>query len=415
MSDRITPSGTGPRSKAVTSSIATPLGKPSGLAGLLTLQRLPYWAARIGILIAQLFGRPFRIGSRVFAVSHADVLEGLSRDLDFRLQPINAPKFDQIGYHFILGMDRSDELIGERRVLYTALAKVDSAALQAGAARDIEDRLGTARNGTVDVIEGYARPIAAATASRLFGIHPTDRAAFMDAARAIFGNSFLNAANDKAMTERALVAASLLSDWFNAEIARRRNAEDFGTDMMGALLAGGACDDLVRRTLGGMLVGAIDTTASCVAKVITVLMGERALLARASADRDHPGRMWGWCNEALRRWPHGPVVLRQVENDTSLAGTKVKAGDSLFLWTQAAMLDSQAFPVPHDLRPDRTGASYLHFGGGLHPCAGRAVNAWQIPMLVAGLLERRPTRLDRMTWAGSFPARLPIHLAGARP
>lgn len=410
MTDR----GTGDESE-LPSSIATPPGKPAGILWFLTLRHALYWAARIGIVLARLLGRPLRIFDLVIAARHADVAEGLARDLDFRLQPIHGPKFDLIDYHFILGMDRSSELIDERRILYTALARVDMAALQAAAAEDIAQCLDAAGAGPVDVVEGYARPIAAATASRLFGIAPDDKAAFMNVARAIFGNSFLNITDDKAMTDRALAAARLLTQWFEAEIARRRESRDFGSDMMGALLAAGVGDDLVRRTLGGMLVGAIDTTATCVAKIISVLMEDRVLLARATADRRDLRLMWGWCNEALRRWAHGPFLQRHVACDTMFAGTKVKAGDRLALWTQAAMLDAEAFPVPATLRPDRAGAPYLHLGGGLHPCAGRGVNAWQLPMLVAGLLERSPTRLERMHWAGPFPARLPIHLGTPQP
>jgi cytochrome P450 len=104
--------------------------------------------------------------------------------------------------------------------------------------------------------------------------------------------------------------------------------------------------------------------------------------------------------------------MRKAARDANLAGTAVRAGDSVLLWTQAAMLDAKAFSDPQTLRPDRPDASYLHFGGGLHPCAGRGVNAWQIPMLVVGLLDRRPTKLGPMIWAGPFPAQLPIHLEG---
>jgi cytochrome P450 len=390
--------------------IATPLGKPSGLGGLLTLRHLPDLAARIGI---KLLEKPLRLGSTVIVAPYGLVAEALARDLDFLIQPINAPKFDQIGYHFILGMDRSPELIAERRALYTALARVDETKLQREAQADITRRL-YAAGDEIDLVEDYARPVAAGTAHRLFGIAPDDEAAFRDAARAIFGNSFLNVSGDQAMADRALVAANLLSDWFEAEIARRRASGIFGEDMMGALLAAGHGDDLIRRTLGGMLVGAIDTTANCVAKIMTVLMADKALLRHVRADRDHPTRMEGWCNEALRRWPHGPILLRQAACDTTLGDTEIKAGDKLILWTQAAMLDPSAFPYPRDLRSDRADAPYLHFGGGLHPCAGRGVNAWQIPMLVAGLLERNPDRLGRITWAGLFPAHLPIHFAESR-
>lgn len=395
-------------------AIATPSGRATGLARLLTLRRLPWWAARIGIGLAHLWGRPFRIGRTIIAARHGDVQDGLARDLDFRIEPVNAPRFDQIGYHFILGMDRSAELIAERRQLYAALARVDGPVLRKRAGEDIARHLAAAGAGPIDAIADYARPIAAATASRIFGIgaDPGDRPALMDATRAIFGNSFLNPAGDAAMAQRALAAGNMLSDWFEAEIARRHAAGNPGTDMMGQLLAAGAGDDLTRRTLGGMLVGAIDTTATCVARIMTVLVSDGDLLARARRDAGDIVRVWGWCNEALRRWPHGPALVRKATADTALGGTAVRAGDSVIFWTQAAMLDGAAFPEPLAMRPDRADAVYLHFGGGLHPCAGRGVNAWQIPMLVAGLLARDPLRLGPLRWAGPFPAHLPLYFKG---
>lgn len=397
-----------------TRDLSHPPGRPSGLGFLLTLRVPAYWAARIGIKLAGYLGRPLRLRGTVVVVRHRDVAEALARDLDFCIEPVNAPKFEQIGYRFILGMDRSAELTAERRILYAALAKVDVATLRMEAEKEIASRL-AASPGTIDVVEDYARPVAAATASRLFGIAPADKASFMDAARAVFGNSFLNVDGDKAMSERAMIGANLLSDWFEAEIARRSATGRWGGDLMGMLLAAGATPDLTRRTLGGMLVGAIDTTATAVAKVMTVLMTDKGLLERAMADRADPRLMWGWCNEALRRWAHGPILVRTASCDTILAGTRVRAGDSVILWTQAAMLDPGVFPEPHTLKPDRTDAPYLHLGGGLHPCAGRGINAWQIPLLVAALLDRQPVRLGRMGWAGPFPAHLPIDFAGSAP
>ena len=52
------------------------------------------------------------------------------------------------------------------------------------------------------------------------------------------------------------------------------------------------------------------------------------------------------------------------------------------------MHDASVFPEPGRLRPDRDGAAYLHLGAGVHPCAGRPVNRFQIPLLVAGLVRR---------------------------
>lgn len=393
--------------------LATPPGRPRGAAALFCLRTLPYVAARIGVWLARLWGKPFRLGGAVVAVRHSDVSEVLARDLDFIIRPINGPRFDEIGYHFILGMDRSAELTRERRALYTALAEVDMAELRRAAARRIAQRLAALRGRAFDAIEDYARPLAAETASALFGIAPEDKALFMDVSRAIFGHCFLNVANDKTIAGRAVAAAAVLSGWFDAEIAARRTSGNLGRDLMGRLLRNGASDDLARRSLGGMLVGSIDTTATVVAKVLSVLMADPALLERARADRDDRERLYGWCQEALRRWPHAPLLVRQAACDTTLAGAAVPAGANVILWTQAAMLDASAFPDPETLRPDRPSSAYLHLGGGLHPCAGRGVNAWQIPMLVAGLLEPGLRAVGPVGWAGPFPASLPIALAGS--
>lgn len=397
------------------SPVATPYGKPRDATRVLTWPRLPAMAARIGIALARVWGRPLRLGRTVVVVRHADVSLALSRDLAIHIGPVNGPGFERIGFRFILGMDRSPTLIAERRVLYEALAAVDMAPIQAATRRDIRHRLAARDAGPFDIVADLARPVAAATASRLFGITPDDRDVYMDAARAVFAACFLNPANDVSIAERGKLGANLLTVWFKAEMDRRRDARSFGDDMMGRLLKAGVDDDLIRRTLGGMLVGAIDTTATVVAKVMHVLVADPALCALAQADAQNPQRLWIWCNEALRRWAHGPALSRRVAADCELAGTSLRAGDRVVLWTQAAMFDPQAFPDPAALRGDRSGAAYLHLGGGLHPCAGRSVNAWQIPMIVGALLDLHPGSPGPIRWAGPFPAHVPIQLAGTPP
>jgi len=395
----------------VASDWHTPPGGGGAIATLLRAQRFGWVAARIGIALARAWNKPLRLGQTVIVARHAHVQEVLRRDLDFLIAPVNAARFEAIGYPFILGKDRALPLVDERATLYQALARVDMTPLRHALAAGIEARLGRAAH-SVDIVGDYARPLAGATARALFGIAPADEPAFLDAARAIFAHCFLNLAGDKAVEARAIAAAAQLTAWFGAEIARRRAAGTPGEDLMGQLLRAGASDDLTRRSLGGMLVGSIDTTATVVAKVMAVLLADRALLARAAADADDLERLAGWCDEALRRWCHVPLLGRQAAGETELGGTQVPAAARLILWTQAAMCDPDAFPDPATLRPDRPSGAYLHLGGGLHPCAGRAINRWQIAMLVGGLLARRPQRLEPIAWAGPFPGHARLSLGG---
>jgi len=381
---------------------------PSGGGGLLFGPTLPGIAAMLG---ARFLKKPLRVWKYVVVARHRQVTEVLRRDLDFRIAPVNAQRIDEVNDPFILGMDRSDQLTNERRALYAAFATVDLDALIARAAADADHLIAEAGGGTIDAVGGYARVVAGRTAQRLFGVTGPDDATFLEVARAVFAHTFLNITGDKTIEARAVKAASLMRAWFVDEIARRRAANALGDDLMGALMRRpDVDDDTVRRLLGGMLVGSIDTTASAVAKVLVMLSRDARLAAEVRRDAADPALTMGWCREALRRWPHNPLVQRQTVTDTTLDGVAVRAGSLVFAWTQAAMLDEEAFPEPKEMQQGRPAAGYFHFGGGLHVCAGRAVNDLQIPMLVGKLVARGLGKVGPVRWAGPFPAHVPVEL-----
>jgi len=391
------------------SDIATPPADP----GLLGKPAVFAFGAQLFAAISRWKSGPLKIGNKVIVGRHADAVDVLSRDLEFRIGPINAEKIEAVNGSFVLGMDRGAVLVHERAALYRALAKGGLAAVRQQVERETSDRIDKVGD-EIDVVGDYARPIAAATAKLLFGARPSDDVLFMDVVRAIFGHVFLNLGNDEEIKQRALRAAPYLRDWLKDEIKRRRASGDLGSDMMGALLADPAIpnndagNDLVRRTLGGMLVGSIDTTATCIAKIVVMIGQDSTLASGIAADVGNFPRLHGWCWEALRRWPHNPIVLRRAAIDTRIAEVDVRAGDEIYVFTQAAMLDTSAFPEPQVLNPARPLKPYLHFGGGLHPCAGYDVNAFQIPLLVGALVRRGIKAVGTIGWAGPFPDHLTV-------
>jgi cytochrome P450 len=390
--------------------IVTPSGSTGILASLLSGPTVTALAARLGARFAARWGDPIRFGKKVVVARHANVMEVLQRDLEFLIAPDNETRIVEVNGPFILGMDRGATLVRERSALYHSLAKVDLTRIRTQV--EVQAKSLADAGEEIDVVDGYARPIAAKTATELFGISGSNLQTFMDVARAIFNHVFLNLAGDEAVRQRALNAASLMEGWLNDEIRQRRKSQQLGDDMMGALMkAGSLDDDGVRRTLGGMLVGSIDTTASSVAKIIAMIGKDAALARSIKDDVNDDDRLAGWCREALRRWPHSPILLRRAAGSTALAGVEIRQGDQIFAWTQAAMLDAEVFPDPHYLRPDRPAGAYLHFGGGLHPCAGRVVNAFQIPALVGALVRRGIKSIGPMQWAGPFPSHLPLRFA----
>jgi len=393
-------------------TIVTPV-RPTLIGMLVGGRVLPDLAARIGIRLARWYGKPFRFLRWVIAVRHAQAAEVLARDLEFGIAPINAVKIDEVNAgRFILGMDRSEALERERRGLYEALAAVDLDRLRAETEADIEAVLSDVpAGGEIDAVGSYARPIAARTARRLFGLHAPSERMLMEVARSVFNHTFINPLNDKAIRARAVRAGEHMKQWIDEEIERRDPANP-GGDMIGRLLAQKILDKgAIQRTIGGTFVGSIDTTATVVAKLTKLAAGNPDIAYGMRRDADDLPRLYGWCLDALRLWTHNPALLRSALTDATIAGVAVRKGDTVVAWTQAAMQDASVFDEPRRIRPDRARSIYLHLGGGLHPCAGRAVNSFQIPLLVGGLVRRGLASAGRISWAGPFPNRLPVVLA----
>ncbi|MET1110663.1 MAG: hypothetical protein ABWX67_03960 [Allosphingosinicella sp.] len=392
-------------------TIVTP-ARPTLIGFLVGGRVLPDLAARIGARLARWYGKPFRFLRWVIAARHAQAVEMLQRDLDFGIAPVNAVKIGEVNAGpFILGMDRSAALERERRGLYEALAAIDLERLSAETEADIEAVLAAIpAGGGIDAVRGYARPIAARTARRLFGLHAPSERMLMEVARSVFNHTFINPLNKAAIRERGIRAGEHMKVWIDAEIARRDPA-DPGEDMIGRLLAQGILDkEAVQRTIGGTFVGSIDTTTTVVAKLVKLASRNPDIEFAMRRDADDLHRLYGWGRDALRLWPHNPAILRSALVDTAIAGVAIKRGDSTVAWTQAAMQDSSIVEDPRRVRPDRDRSLYLHLGGGLHPCAGRAVNSFQIPLLVGGLVRRGLARVGGISWAGPFPDRLPVTL-----
>jgi cytochrome P450 len=173
--------------------------------------------------------------------------------------------------------------------------------------------------------------------------------------------------------------------------------------------------ETARRILVGLLVGAIDTTAPTVARIVCVLASDPSLLARVRRDLDDPVRMTGWCWEALRMWAPAPVVFRRTPAAVTLAGRSLPAGCKVAAFTQSAMFDRGAFPLPRQLDPVRPLQHYLLFGGGLHPCAGRGVNGVQMPELVARLLRHDIAAVGPPRFVGPFLDELVVTIRRPHP
>jgi cytochrome P450 len=117
-----------------------------------------------------------------------------------------------------------------------------------------------------------------------------------------------------------------------------------------------------------------------------------------------------FCWEALRRRPHNPLLVRVAAEGAQFGGRPVAAGTRVYAITLTAMQDPAAFPNPRKMDPCRPADRYLHFGRGLHHCAGRDLNALQIPLLVGELIPHLAPGVSEIEFDGPFPDRLTVNL-----
>jgi cytochrome P450 len=367
------------------------------------------------------------IGKRAVVTRHADVIEVLTRDTDFTIAEINETHINQADGPFILGMDRSTQYDTEAATLREVVRPDDLERIRSLVKQNATDLVSAVRPaGKIDVVNGLARLVAIRTVGSYFGIPAPDDPTMMRWMRDIFHEIFVNFTADAKVHDDAMRSGLELRQHMDQVIAARKSHlhdPDQPDDVLGRLLLlqnaehAWLDDRSVRRNLGGLIVGAVDTTSKFVTLAIDELLRRPAALAgaRTAALAGEMQIVRNYAYEAVRFNPHHPVQLRFCKHETELAaGTtrarKIPAGTSVVVATLSAMFDPEVFIEPAQFRVDRE-VEYLHFGFGMHRCFGRAINGVQIPELMATLLRlpnlrRAPGRAGRVAYDSSFPEHL---------
>lgn len=278
---------------------------------------------------------------------------------------------------------------------------------------DVEER--AARDGTVDLLPHFARPLPMDVICALVGVPGPDRPrwrAYGATVAAGAGREFAEAIPG-------------IMDGAKAAIARRR-AEP-GDDLLADLITAQAEDgdrltdtEMVTMVLTLVLAGH-ETTAHLIGNTVAALLAHPDQLARLRAD---PGLLPGAVHEFVRRCSpiHG-TRLRYATEDIEVGGVTIRRGEAVMAVLVAANHDPRHFADPERFditrQPDPRRETHLGFGHGPHYCLGAALARQEAEVAIGTLLRRfpglrlavPPERLDRqpvpMFWR---LARLPVRL-----
>jgi cytochrome P450 len=147
--------------------------------------------------------------------------------------------------------------------------------------------------------------------------------------------------------------------------------------------------------VGGLLIGAVETTSHAVVNALQVLLERPDVLpaAKAAALSRDVEAFDGYVFEALRFKPAFPYFFRTCHRETTLGvgtggETTIRPGTTVLAVTHSAMFDELNFPSPDMFDPRRDLSDTFTFGQGLHECLGIAIARVMVPEVVRQVLRR---------------------------
>ncbi|OJT19065.1 hypothetical protein BO221_36760 [Archangium sp. Cb G35] len=370
-----------------------------------------------------------RLGKRVLVTRAEDVNEVLKTDAVFGVTEIYAERMERTTGAFFLGMENTPQYQREAAISRKAVHPGDMEQIRSMAREHAEQLIALARpTGRLDVVNGLARPVAVGMVDRFFGVPGPDPETMKRWMRVIFWDIFLNPGNGADVTARAKEASAELKRYMEGLITQRKaglateSRDDFVTRLlrMQEDETTRLDDDAVRRNVGGIIVGAVDTTSKALAQLVNELLERPEALGEAqnAARAGDTARVAAHAFEALRFDPHNPLLMRTCHEDYVLArGTdremRIPKGTLVIASTLSAMFDPAVMQHPDEYRVDRPPQGYMHFGRGLHTCYGERINHLVLPEVLGCLLRlrnlrRAPGGEGRMRFEGPFPDRLMV-------
>lgn len=353
----------------------------------------------------------------IVLVSRADdVKEVLARQDSFAV--VYGPRMEAVtgGSNFLLGMQDGPTYSRDISNMRLVFRREDGPALLVPLAAAEAEAILAGCDGQIDLAQHLALPVACAVVERYFGTPFPDRPRLIEWMSLLFWYIFVDLFADPALEVRALAAAASVRTWLDGLIAERKARPTGADDVLNRCLAmQGAghpgMDDLaIRNNLIGYLVGGVAPLANAAAQMVDVLLDRPAALALAHrAAREGDDQLLEGCLfEALRFAPGDPVIYRRALETTmiargSLRACRVPKGAMVLASNASAMFDPAAVRRPGAFRPDRPWQEYLHWGYGLHSCAGAYLNRAVLPAMLKPLLaqpglgraEGQAGRLDR--------------------
>ena len=243
-------------------------------------------------------------------------------------------------------------------------------------------------NGTVEIVSRFAVGLPMTIIALALGVPDDDLATF----KRWSDDLVMPVGNHNPSTEQVrgfVLSTKAFNEYFLARVAERRvtPTDDILSDIANAEIDGEELsDDEQLGMLTQFLVAGNETTTKLITNTIRYLAEDPELQARVRADRSLVETL---VEEMLRIEAPVGGLFRQAKVDVEINGTKIPAGDHMWLLFASANRDECKFAEPDRVDLDRSNVKeHLAFGNGEHFCPGAGLARTEARIAVDLLLDR---------------------------
>jgi len=251
-------------------------------------------------------------------------------------------------------------------------------------ARRVVDRV--AGRGECEFVEELASELPLTLICELMGIPAEDRKKIFD-----WSNQLVGADDpDQAAPDPQVPAMQM---WlYSNELAERKRAAPDDT-LISAYVHGAVDGERIgvvelNHFFVLLAVAGNETTRNATSHFVRLMCEhpEQYALVRSDVERFLPGAI----EEALRFSPPVMYFRRTATEDTELGGSRIRAGEKVYLSYPSANRDEAVFPDPDRFDVTRAPNDHLSFGIGEHFCLGASLARMQLQSILREVLTRLP-------------------------
>jgi cytochrome P450 len=252
-------------------------------------------------------------------------------------------------------------------------------------ARRIVDAV--ARRGECEFVEALASELPLTLICELIGVPHEDRKKIFDWSNQLVG------ADDPDLQSGGEARHVLAQMWmYSNELAERKRAAPDDT-LMSQYVHGEVDGEKISTVEINhffvlLAVAGNETTRNATSHFVRLMSEHPDRLARLRADLE--GLLPRAIEEALRFSPPVMYFRRTAVEDTEIRGTRIRAGDKLYLSYASANRDEDVFEDPDRFDIARDPNDHLSFGIGEHFCLGASLARMQLRCILRELLTRLP-------------------------